>query len=338
MTSSQGRAGQQEFSAIEGIPFWRKAGLRYFSLSYYLKTRFGRKVWKLSLDAGCSCPNVDGTVSHQGCIFCDLVATAPSRRLGLARKHVRQQIEEGIARVGRGGKVSAFIAYFQPGTNTHGDLGRLAQLWEEAASHPQVVGVAVGTRPDAVPDPVLDVLAELNTRTWVQLELGVQSAHDRSLAWLRRHHDAAVCWDAIRRAKARNLFVVAHLILGIPGETLADGECTARWLGSLGVDGVKIHNLHVLRGTDLERLWRSGQFQPIPREEYVEAVASFLECLPPSCVIERLVGDAPAEFLLAPQWALDKAGVILQIHGELERRGTFQGSRFDPRAPAPFAQ
>lgn len=329
MTSSEGFSGHQ-FPSVTELPSWRRAGLRYYPLSFYLKERFGQKVWKLSLDAGCSCPNVDGTVSTQGCIFCDLVATVPSRRLGLASRDIRAQIEEGIARVGKGGKISAFIAYFQPGTNTHGDLRRLARLWEEAASHPQVVGIAVGTRPDAVPDPVLDVLADLSSRTWVQLELGVQSAHDRSLAWLRRHHDAAASWDAIRRAKARKLFVVAHIILGIPGETLADVEVTARRLASLQVDGVKIHNLHVLRGTHLEELWRSGQFRPMDRHDYIQAVASFLECLSPSCVIERLVGDAPPEFLLAPEWCLEKTAVIREIHEELERRGTFQGSRFEP--------
>lgn len=317
------RSNSEDFS--DDLPAWRQAGLRYYALSFFLREKFGRRVWKLSVDAGCNCPNIDGTKSTEGCIFCDLRATAPSRRLGLAGLPVRRQLEEAMARISAGRPINAFIAYFQPGTNTHGDPARLRALWEEAASTPRVVGVAIGTRPDALSDEILEILGELNRRTWVQLELGVQTVHDRSLAWMNRHHTWADSRQAIARAKARGLFVVAHVILGIPGETLADQLQTARQLGLAGVDAVKIHNLHVLRGTRLEKLWEEGAFCPMPQDEYVCTVASFLESLPPRCVIERLVGDAPPEFLRAPEWSLDKSAVLREIEAELRRRGTFQG-------------
>jgi radical SAM protein (TIGR01212 family) len=246
---------------------------------------------------------------------------------------VRRQIEEAIAQLASSRHIGAFIAYFQPGTNTHGDLSRLAAAWWEAAEHPHIVGVAVGTRPDVVPDPVLDVLADLNRRTWVQLELGVQTVHDQSLLWLRRGHTWADSRQAILRARQRRLFVVAHVILGIPGEDLSAVEQTARHLATLKVDAVKIHHLHVLRNTPLAQLWKRGDFQPISREEYVEAVVRFLELLPPECVIERLVGDAPAEYLLAPTWSTEKAAVLREIEAELARRGSYQGARCGADSP-----
>ncbi|MCS7237183.1 MAG: TIGR01212 family radical SAM protein [Thermoguttaceae bacterium] len=332
MSSSFGPLESPRISASEDLPAWRLAGLRYYALSFFLRQKFGGRVWKLSLDAGCSCPNVDGTISDKGCIFCDLVATAPSRRLGLGALSVHEQIEQGIARVAAKRRIDQFIAYFQPGTNTHGELGRLVDLWRAAASHPRVVGVAIGTRPDALPEAVLDALVDLAQITWVQLEIGVQTFHDSSLGWLRRHHTAADNAQAIRRAKARGLFVVAHVILGIPGEELEAIVHTADKLNELGVDAVKIHNLHVLKDTDLESLWRQGQFQPMDRTQYVHSVATFLEHLSPGSVVERLVGDAPAEFLLAPAWSLQKSEVIREIDKELIRRDSFQGRFWRPAA------
>lgn len=325
MWSSFGTSGAQTSGAEGELPAWRLAGLRYYALSFFLRQKFGGRVWKLSVDAGCSCPNVDGTKGHEGCIFCDLLATAPSRRLGLGVLPVRQQIEEGISRLSARRKVDQFIAYFQPGTNTHGELSRLAELWREAASHPRVVGVAIGTRPDALAEGVLDVLAELASTTWVQLEIGVQSFQEASLRWLRRHHTVCESEDAIRRAKSRGLFVVAHIVLGIPGEDESAFLHTAKRLGELAVDAVKIHNLHVLRGTTLEMLWRRGEFEPMDRQQYVHSVASFLEHLSPHCVIERLVGDAPPEFLLAPEWSAHKSDIVREIEAELARRQSFQG-------------
>ncbi len=319
--------GSQNSEGHDSVfPPWRRAGLRYYALGFFLREKFGRRVWKLSVDAGCSCPNVDGTKGTTGCIFCDLKATAPSRRFGLGELPVGVQLKRAMAQMQARRKVDAYIAYFQPGTNTYGNLARLRALWEEAASLPGVVGVAIGTRPDALSEEVLDTLEELNRFTWVQIELGVQTVHDRSLRWLERHHTWAESVEAIISAKKRGLFVVSHVILGIPGETLADQLQTARQLGALRVDGVKIHNLHVLRHTRLEKLWRNGVFEPMSREEYIRTAVEFLENLPPMCVIERLVGDAPAEFLLAPKWSLEKSLVLREIEAELARRGSFQGS------------
>ena len=256
------------------VPAWHAAGLRYYSQSFFLGKKFGRRIWKISLDAGCTCPNRDGTLGTAGCIFCDPESFSPSRRLRLGS--IAAQLEEGIRRVGqRHAAAEGFAAYFQPATNTYGPLARLRRLYEEALANPQVVGLAVGTRPDCVGDAVLDTLADLAGRTWVTLELGLQTSHDRTLDWLQRGHHMDAFLDAARRSRQRGLPVGVHMILGLPGESREDMLATARQVARLEVNSVKLHKLYAVRGTRLAEMLAAGEVRLPEREEYVSIRGGF---------------------------------------------------------------
>jgi hypothetical protein len=293
--------------------------------------KFGCKVWRVSVDAGLGCPHRDPSRGRQGCIFCDPASFSPSRRL--ASSSITAQLEAGIRRLRARHKVDRFVAYFQPGTNTCGPPARLRALYEEAVAYPEVVGLAIGTRPDCVRDEVLDLLAELAARTWLGVEYGLQTIHDRTLRWLGRGHCYADFLDAARRSGNRGFEIGAHVILGLPGESREDMRATAGELARLGINAVKLHNLHAVRGTRLADMLAAGQVHLPEMAEYVAYVADFLERLPPTCVIDRLSGDAPAEYLVAPRWCLDKSAVRAAIESELDRRGTWQGSHWSPLPP-----
>jgi hypothetical protein len=305
---------------------WRAAGLRYHRLSHFLGAEFGCRVWKVSVDGGLGCPNVDGTVGTGGCVFCNVASYSPSRRLPEAS--ITDQINQGIGRVRRRHRVDRFLAYFQPATNTYAPVERLRKLWEEALAHPDVDGLIIGTRPDCVADDVLDLLAELSRRTWLSLEFGLQTIHDRSLDWLHRGHHYDAFLDAVERTRRRGLRIGVHVILGLPGETRDDVLATARELARLKVDSVKLHNLYVARRTALARGWEAGQITLPDRREYVGWAVDFLEQLPPDCVIDRLSSDAPPEYLLAPDWCRDKSDVRRAIEAELVGRDTWQGRQY----------
>jgi radical SAM protein (TIGR01212 family) len=302
---------------------------RYLSLSSYLHGRFGCRVRSVTLDAGFTCPNVDGTVTTGGCVYCDNRSFSPNRRL--PRTTILAQVERGVAILSRRFRAERFIAYFQAGTNTHAPLDKLRRLYDEALSHPLVIGLAVGTRPDSVPGPVLDLLQSYAERVPVFLELGLQTVHDRSLEWMNRGHGVAAFLDAAQRCRGRGLDVCAHVILGLPGESHADMMETADVLAGLPVDGVKLHNLYVVRDTPLERQYRDGTVPILSREEYVGLVVDFLERTPADRVIHRLSGDAPPEYLVAPDWVRDKDAFLRAVDVEFERRGTRQGERVSPR-------
>ncbi len=306
---------------------WRSAGLRYYSRNCFLRKRFGRPIWKVSLDAGCTCPNRDGSLGRAGCIFCDPESFSPSRRLPLGS--ITAQLEEGMRRLRARHAAEGFVAYFQPATNTYGPLDRLRGLYEEALGHPQVVGLAIGTRPDCAGEAVLDTLAELSARTWLTIEFGLQTIHDRTLDWLERGHGVGAFLDAARRARQRGLEMGVHVILGLPGESPADMLATARCLARLGVASVKLHNLYAVRGTRLAELLAAGQVRLPERDEYVRWVVDFLEVLPPGCVIDRLSGDAPRRYLVGPEWCLDKAAVRAAVDAEFSRRGSWQGCKWE---------
>lgn len=313
-------------------PEWSAKGLRFCSLGHYFQQQFGRKVWKISIDAGLSCPNADGTLARDGCIFCDIRSFSPSRRLGWARRPVAEQIAAGIQglRHRYGNSADTFIAYFQPATNTYGPLEELLPLWQEAVSQPGVVGLAIGTRPDCVNDDVLDALQTLADDRWVSIELGLQSIHQHSLDWLRRQHDFNCFEDSVRRARIRGLHVGVHLILGLPCETAEQMIVTAEEMARLRVDSVKLHNLYVVPNTPLAILWERGELQLPTQEQYVQYVADFLERLPPDCAVDRIAGDAPSQYLLAPLWCQSKGVLRQAVDAEFDRRGTRQGSRWQP--------
>ncbi len=305
---------------------WPSAGLLYHRLNFFYRKRFGTRVWKLSLDAGCNCPNRDGTLATLGCIFCDPESFSPSRRMGL--HSIAEQIEEGICRLKQRYAAKKFIAYFQPGTNTYGPIDRLRTAYEQALAHPDVVGLAIGTRPDCVGEDVLDLLAELSQQTWVVLEYGLQTIHDRTLDLLNRGHHYDAFLDAYRHTRRRNLDMGVHVILGLPGESREDMQATARELARLEIHSVKLHNLYAVRNTVLAEQVAAGQVRLPELAEYIQYVVDFLEELPGQVVIERLCGDAPPEYLIGPQWCLDKAAVLSAVEAEFRRRGTWQGSGF----------
>lgn len=307
-------------------PAWRAAGLRYFNYNFSLRSRFGERVQKVSLDAGFTCPNVDGTVAKGGCVFCDNRSFSPSRRQ--PRQNVLGQIDEGIRRVKLRYKADKFLAYFQPATNTYAPVERLRPLYESALEHPQVVGMAIGTRPDCVPDDVLDLLEEIAGRTFLSVEYGMQTMHDRSLDWMNRGHHHDLFLDAVKRSRGRGFEICAHVILGLPGESHADMLATARELVRLDIDAVKLHNLYAVKNTKLADDVRSGKVELIGRDEYVRTLVDILEMLSPRCVVERISGDAPPDYFIGPDWCLDKPAVKRAIQEELERRDSWQGKKW----------
>jgi uncharacterized protein len=304
---------------------------RYYPFSRFLRGRFGGRVQRVTIDAGFTCPNVDGTVTTGGCVFCDNRSFSPNRRL--PRATVRAQVQRGVELLGRRYGVNRFLAYFQAATNTHAPVERLRRLYDEALDHAQIVGLAVGTRPDSVPDPVLDLLQEYARDRYVCLELGLQSIHDCSLDWMNRGHHYDAFLDAVRRCQGRGLDVCAHVILNLPGESHADMMATADALAGLPVQAVKIHNLHVVRNTPMEAMYHAGEVPLFTREEYVRTVCDFLERLSLRMVIHRLNGDAPPDYLVAPAWCLDKPALLRAIHEELERRDGWQGKHCRAAAP-----
>jgi radical SAM protein (TIGR01212 family) len=305
------------------IPEYFAAGRRYRALSAHLRERFGGKVRSVTIDAGFTCPNVDGTVTTGGCVYCDNRSFSPNRRL--PRATVRVQLDRGIAILAKRFGADRFIAYFQAGTNTHAAVEKLRRLYDEALGDPRIVGLAIGTRPDSVPDAVLDLLEGYARRLPVWLELGLQTIHDRSLDWMNRGHRVDAFDDAVRRCQGRGLELCAHVILGLPGEGRGDMLATADALAALPVGAVKIHNLYVVKGTPLEAMYRAGEVTLFERDEYVGVVCDFLERLPPDRVVHRLSGDAPTDYLVAPPWCLDKPALLRAIDAELARRDSWQG-------------
>jgi radical SAM protein (TIGR01212 family) len=302
---------------------WRAAGLRYYHYNFFLRHKFGARVQKVSIDAGFTCPNVDGTVAVGGCTFCDNRSFSPSRRA--PRQGILGQIDDGIRRIKRRYKADRFLAYFQPATNTYAPVERLRPLFEEAISHPSIVGLAIGTRPDCVPNDVLEMLQQLASRTYLSLEYGLQTIHNRSLDWMNRghHHDAFL--DAVERSRGRGFEVCAHVILGLPTESRGDMLATARELARLDVDAVKIHNLYAVKNTPLGEQVTRGEVRLMDRDEYITTLVDFLELLPPSVLIERISGEAPPNYFIGPAWSLDKPAIRQALDHEFARRDSWQG-------------
>jgi uncharacterized protein len=297
---------------------------RYNAFSEELKRTFGCRVHRISVDAGFTCPNRDGTVGTGGCIYC---GGAGSGSYGIARGlPVAAQLEDGKEVMIRKYKAKKFIAYFQAYSNTYAPVERLAALYDEALAVKDIVGLIVGTRPDCLPPATLDLLADYARKSWFWLELGLQSSNDRTLQALNRGHDLAGFTGAVEECKAREIKVCAHVIIGLPGESRQEMLGTAGILNGLKVDGVKLHLLHVMSGTRLAEMYKRGEIRVMERDDYVGLVCDFLELLDPRISIQRLTGDGGRE-LVAPLWSLAKFEVLNAIDAELERRGTRQGSR-----------
>ena len=301
---------------------------RYNALSDELKRLFGCRVQRISVDAGFTCPNRDGTLDSNGCIFC---GGHGSGSYGILRNlSLVDQIEDGKEVMRRKYKASRFIAFFQAYSNTYAPLDQLKSLYAEAHSVPEVVGLIIATRPDCLPEDVLDYLQELSSTTYLWLELGMQSMHDRSLELINRRHDHGCTVDAVQRAKSRGVRVCAHIILGLPGETREEMLAMAGELNRLGVEGVKLHLLHVMKGTVLAEMYGRGEVEVMGRDDYAGLVCNFLELLDPRILIHRLTGDGGRDSLVAPLWSLKKFEILNLIDAEMENRGTRQGFRFYP--------
>lgn len=305
------------------------ASLPYRDLNSYLRQRFGTRVQKITLDAGLTCPNRDGRVGLGGCLYCN--ARGSGTGAWARGRSITEQLQEGMTRLGRRYGASRFIAYFQSFSNTYAPVETLRALYQEALAFPEVVGLSIGTRPDCLSPEILDLLAGLARERLLWLELGLQSAHDNTLKRINRGHDVACFTQAVDAAATRGLEVVAHVILGLPGEGPEEMAATARYLGNLPLQGVKIHLLYVVQGSGLERLYRARSYRPLKEDEYVNRVADFLELLPRHLVIHRLTGDPHRQELVAPTWCLDKSRVLKGIKEELARRGSGQGSAWEPR-------
>lgn len=301
---------------------------RYRIFSEELKRVFGCRVHRISVDAGFSCPNRDGTVGSAGCIYC---GGAGSGSFGIVRERgVAEQLEHGKEVMVRKYKAKKFLAYFQAYSNTYAPVERLRTLYDEALAVEDMVGLIVGTRPDCLPSETLDLLAEYAQRTYFWLELGLQSHLDRTLSLIGRGHDFSSFTSAVKECKDRHIRVSAHVILGLPGESREEMLAGAEVLNALGVDGVKIHLLHVMRDTKLADDYAHGRVKVMERDEYVGVVCDFIERLDPSIIVQRLTGDGNRDHLLAPLWSLKKFEVLNTIDSELERRGSRQGSRVKP--------
>ena len=294
----------------------------YTALSPYLKRRFGCKVYKLSLSAGCTCPNRDGTLGARGCIFC----SGSGEFAASGSASIPEQLEQAKYILGKKAQGAKFIAYFQDFTNTYGAVSHLEPLFLAAIEAGDVVALSIATRPDCLPEDILRMLSRLRTRKPVFVELGLQTIHDNTAQYIRRGYPLSVFDDAVQKLHALDIEVIAHQILGLPGETAVMMSETSRYLGSVHVDGVKLHLLHVLRGTDLAREYAEGRIQMLELDTYIDILEQCLAVLPPDVVIHRLTGDGAKRDLIAPLWSADKKRVLSAIQKRFEQDGVMQGS------------
>ncbi len=313
-------------SRPQGGPF--PQGRRYNAFGAYLRERFGCRVHKVSVDAGFTCPNRDGTVAVGGCTYCNNESFRPrsvDRLLPVAA-----QVDRGIARLESRYGANKFIVYFQPFTNTHAPLERLIPFYESALAHPAVVGLSVGTRPDCIDEEKLAWFEEAARRCFVMIEYGLQSIHDATLARINRGHDYR-CWrEAVARSRDRGIWLGTHVILGFPWETRAQILQTAAALSATGLNSIKLHHLHIVRNTTMAAEHERSPYPLLGWDEYVELVADFLERLHPSICIERLFGSAPDAQLLGPRWGKSGAEIRRDLEETLARRNTCQGFFWKP--------
>lgn len=288
-----------------------------------ISERYGQRIHKISIDAAFTCPNRDGSKGRGGCTFCNNSSFNPN---GRQPQPIATQIEAGRRVIRKRTGAHRYMAYFQAYTNTYADPAQLRILYDSALAEPDVIGLSVGTRPDCVPPPVLDLLQEYQARGYeVWLELGLQSSFDKTLQSVNRGHGYEEYRIAVKAARARGLKVCTHLILGLPGETAWHYHKTLQRVLAEGVDGLKLHPLHVVKGTQLANTWRRGGYQPLEMDEYIRSVADLVELTPAEIIFHRLTGTAAASILLAPQWCSQKWRVLNGIAQELQRRGTRQG-------------
>ena len=298
----------------------------YRSLNEYYRSIFGRKTAKISLDGGFTCPNRDGTCGTRGCLFCSAGGSGDFAEN--AALSITEQIENGKAQTAKKWKSPAYIAYFQAFTNTYAPVEELRQKYNEALACPDVAGISIATRADCLPEEVLSLLAELNQKTRLWVELGLQTADEASAAFIRRGYPLSVFTQAVNALAERGIPVVVHIILGLPGETKETLAQTIAYLNTLPIQGVKLQLLHVLSDSDLAELYHAGQYTPLEKEEYIALVADCIAHLREDIVVHRLTGDGDKNTLLAPLWSLNKRDVLNTLHKYLKENHIRQGMSY----------
>ena len=296
---------------------------RYNQYSRHLRKLFNCKVYKVTLDAGFNCPNRDGTISRGGCIFCDDSGSFSQAHSNLLS--IEEQLATGVNRLRTRFKAQKFISYFQAYSNTYAPVEKLKTVYDSALSHEDVVGISIGTRPDCVDAEKIELISSYTKDKYVWVEYGLQSIHDRTLDLINRGHGYKDFVDAVKLTQNKGINICAHVILGLPGESRSDMLQTAKALADLGINGVKLHLLCVLKGTELEQIYNAGLYKPMETEEYVSMVCDFLELLPPDVTIHRITGNGLKRNLIAPKWLPDKFKVLNMIDDELEKRDSWQG-------------
>lgn len=296
---------------------------RYNDLNTYLRSIFGCRVQKITIDAGFSCPNRDGAVSSEGCIYCNARGSGTGAHAkGLS---VTEQLIQGKRALSKRYKAKKFIAYFQAFSNTYAPVAKLKTLYEEALAVDGVIGLSIGTRPDCVDESVLELLQGYGKNHLVWIEYGLQSAHDATLTFINRGHDFKCFKTAVDATRNRGIKICAHVILGLPNEEKSHMLATAKAVANMEIDGIKIHLLYVVKGTKLDKLYRTGKYKCLEQQEYVDLVCDFLELIPKDMVVQRLTGDPHPEELVAPMWSLKKMETLALIRDALEKRNSWQG-------------
>ena len=299
---------------------------KIYMLNDFLKEKFNEKIYKVSLDGDFTCPNRDGKVSRGGCIFCSENGSGDFTATKL--KSIHAQIEEQIDLVSKKYKGDKYIAYFQNFTNTYAEVSYLRKIYEEALSHEKIVGLAIATRPDCLEDDVLELLAELNKKTFLWVELGLQTLNDDVAKYFNRAYETEIYKEASEKLNKLNIKFVTHIIIGLPKEENDDYLKTAIFAQNCGTWGIKLHLMYVVKNTPLEKLYLNGALKVNTKEEYVEKVVNILENISSEIVVHRLTGDGDRETLVAPLWSIKKIDVLNSIHKELKRRNTYQGKLY----------
>ena len=295
----------------------------YHSLDYMLRERFGEKVYKVTLNGGMSCPNRDGKLGTRGCIFCS--AGGSGDFAADSSLSITEQIDRQISILSAKRPIHKYIAYFQAFTNTYAPVEYLEKIFTEALAHPSIAALSIGTRPDCLGEDVTALLSRLNRQKPVWVELGLQTIHEKTAAYIRRGYPLSCFEDAVRRLRSEDIEVIVHTILGLPGESTQDILNTMEYLNHQDIQGIKLQLLHVLRGTDLASDYEKGLFCTYERDEYISLVISCLEHLRPDIVIHRITGDGPKDLLIAPLWASRKREVLNLLHHQMKENHNYQG-------------
>jgi uncharacterized protein len=301
-------------------------GKRYYTWNRYLRNTFNQKIFKVALDAGFDCPNRDGTVAYGGCTFCSVAGSGDFA--GNKVDSIPVQFEKIKAKMHEKWKVGKYIAYFQAYTNTHAPLPVLKEKFEAALALEGVVGISIATRPDCLPDDVVEYLAELNKRTFLWIELGLQTVHERTANLVNRAHDYPTYVEGVNKLRKHGIQICTHIINGLPLEDRDMMMETAKAVSKLDVQGIKIHLLHLLKGTPMVKQYEKGKLEFMERDAYIQLVADQLEILPPKMVVQRITGDGPIDLMIGPMWSVNKWDVLNGIDAELAKRESYQGKYY----------